>query len=157
MKSKSPKRGRPSLGLATRRRATFTLSRESLSLLATQARETGLSRSRILENAIRQSPPSSRPYSLAPGALKALCERRGIQELWLFGSALRPDFSEQSDIDLLIRFKPGACRSYFDFVETQQDLEALFKRKVDLVEEQLLDNPLRRAEILSHRERLYAA
>ncbi|HEV7505764.1 MAG TPA: nucleotidyltransferase domain-containing protein [Thermoanaerobaculia bacterium] len=35
-----------------------------------------------------------------------LCKRHGIQELALFGSALTDKFGRQSDVDLLVTFRP---------------------------------------------------
>ena len=156
MKRPKTKRGRPALGAAARIRATYTLSRAAVESLATLARENGTSRSRMLEAAIERV-AKPQPFALPAGDLAGLCHKRGIHELWLFGSALRADFGPESDIDLLVSFNEGACRSYFDFVETQTDLAGYFGRKVDMVEEHLIDNPLRRAEILAHRERIYGA
>ena len=39
--------------------------------------------------------------------LAAFCERWNIVELALFGSVLRDDFGPDSDIDVLVRFRPG--------------------------------------------------
>lgn len=44
-----------------------------------------------------------------------------------------------------------------DFVEMQDELEALLGRKVDLVEREALRNPYRREEILRTLELVYAA
>lgn len=38
--------------------------------------------------------------------LALLCRRYHVRELSLFGSALRPDYSESSDLDLLVTFEP---------------------------------------------------
>ena len=40
-------------------------------------------------------------------ALEEFCERHRIRRLALFGSALRPDFRTESDIDVLVEFRPG--------------------------------------------------
>jgi uncharacterized protein len=69
-------------------------------------------------------------------ALIGLCHDYGVEELSLFGSALRADFSSDgSDLDFPARFSTAPCgspdRQYFGF---KTDLESLFGRRVDLVE-----------------------
>lgn len=156
MKALKVKRGRPALGKAARVRSTYTLSREALLKLGQLARQQKLSRSRVLESAVLGG-PAQRPFRPDFQALSGLCQRRGIEAMWLFGSALGPAFRPDSDIDLLVRFREGACGSYFEFADIQAELEAVLGRKVDLVEEKLLDNPIRRAEIMATREALYAS
>lgn len=80
-----------------------------------------------------------------------------LSEIYLFGSALREDFSAVSDIDLLITFKADVHYSYFEFCELKERLEALFHRKIDLVEKAGLINPYRRSEILKTARLIYAA
>ncbi len=70
------------------------------------------------------------------GSIAGLCERYGVRELALFGSALRADFdSKSSDVDFAVSFGPPAegslARQYFGF---KQALEDLLARPVDLVE-----------------------
>ncbi len=38
------------------------------------------------------------------------CRRHGIRRLSLFGSVLRDDFGPDSDVDVLVEFRPGAKR-----------------------------------------------
>jgi len=89
--------------------------------------------------------------------IEAFCRKWDVDELSLFGSVLREDFSPQSDVDVLVAFAPGARRSLFDLVEMKDELEALFGREVDLVSQGGLRNPFRRQEILTTRQVLYAA
>lgn len=35
------------------------------------------------------------------------CRRHHIRKLALFGSVLRPDFRDDSDVDVLVEFEPG--------------------------------------------------
>jgi hypothetical protein len=75
--------------------------------------------------------------------LKLLCTRYFVDKMYLFGSALNSNFNEQSDIDLLVRFKTFELSEYFDnYIDLKEKLENLFGRKVDLVEEQTLRNPI---------------
>lgn len=92
--------------------------------------------------------------------LTHFCLRWGIAELALFGSALRQDFSDTSDIDLLVTFKSQSHPTLFDLVRMQQELSQLFHRPVDLVSRRSIErsaNYLRRKEILSTAQPLYAA
>jgi uncharacterized protein len=89
--------------------------------------------------------------------IAAICRKWRIEEMSVFGSALRDDFNEGSDIDLLVRFEKNAGWSLFDWMEIAEEFEAAFGRKVDLVAESGLRNPFRRREILATREIVYAA
>jgi predicted nucleotidyltransferase len=72
-----------------------------------------------------------------------LCELYKVERIYLFGSALSSDFNEKSDIDFLVKFKPIDLQKYFDnYLGFKEKLENLFSRKVDLVEEQTLKNPI---------------
>jgi predicted nucleotidyltransferase len=89
--------------------------------------------------------------------LDEFCLRWHVAELSLFGLALGDHFREDSDVDLLVTFEPGTTRSFSDWMDMVLELEALFGRKVDLVEERFLTNPFRRKSILSSRKIIYAA
>jgi predicted nucleotidyltransferase len=58
---------------------------------------------------------------------------------------------------ILISFEESAPWSSFDLVTMQDELEAIFKRPVDLVEREGIRNPFRRRTILETREILHAA
>lgn len=55
-----------------------------------------------------------------------------VKRAELFGSQVRGDATEKSDVDLLIELPQGA--SLFDFIGLKQDLEDALGRPVDLVE-----------------------
>lgn len=80
--------------------------------------------------------------------LAEFCRRWQVAELALFGSVLREDFSDRSDVDVLVTFAPGERWTLLDWVHLQDDLAALVGREVDLVEKKQLNNPYRRAKIL---------
>ena len=103
-----------------------------------------------------QAPPQAR-IPLPLHELAAFCRKWRIEELSLFGSVLREDFSPESDVDVLVTFAPDAHLSLFDFVEMQDELSEIFERKVDLVSRGGLRNPFRRHEILNTRQVVYAA
>lgn len=90
----------------------------------------------------------------------AFCQRWQITELALFGSVLRDDFRPDSDIDVLVTFESHAPWTLFDFVRMQDELSAILRRKVDLVERQAIEqskNPHRRRAILESAQVLYVA
>lgn len=65
-----------------------------------------------------------------------LAERFGVVELALFGSHARDEATDQSDVDILVRFDgPATSRSYFG---VQFYIEDLLGRRVDLVTDKAL-------------------
>ncbi len=89
--------------------------------------------------------------------IAAFCRKWRVREFALFGSVLRDDFGPNSDVDVLVEFEPEAPWSLFDLVRMQRELRAVFRRRVDLVEKETLENPLRRRAILSTSQVIYAA
>ena len=75
----------------------------------------------------------------------------------VFGSVIRDDFRENSDVDLLVEFEPGVQYSQIDLANLKAELELLFRRAVDIVEPAALTNPYRRKHILDTAQLLYAA
>ena len=88
--------------------------------------------------------------------VEEFCRKWRIQELALFGSALREDFRADSDIDVLATFAGNANWSVFDHARMSEELSNLLGRRVDIVEPPTLSNPFRRHEILSTRKVIYA-
>jgi predicted nucleotidyltransferase len=85
-------------------------------------------------------------------ALSQLCRERGIARLELFGSALRDDFRNDSDVDLLATLRPDAAVTLLGWAELQEQLSKLFGRRVDLVSRWAIErsqNEYRRHAILS--------
>ena len=58
----------------------------------------------------------------------------GIKEISIFGSYLRGEAKEESDLDILVEFKHDAKFSLLEFVELENYLSDLLGVKVDLVE-----------------------
>ena len=83
-------------------------------------------------------------------------ERHSVLELAVFGSAVRDDCTEDSDIDLLVTFAPGAEVSLFDLVDMADELGKLFGRPVDLVPKKGL-KPRIRHSVLESSEIIYSA
>ncbi|MCX7098289.1 MAG: nucleotidyltransferase family protein [Methylococcales bacterium] len=60
-----------------------------------------------------------------------LAKLHGVNSISLFGSMVRDDISDNSDVDFLVELEQG--RDLFDLGELLMDLQALLQRKVDLV------------------------
>ena len=67
----------------------------------------------------------------------------GIESLSLFGSTVRQQATERSDVDLLARFDETRRLSLHDVVRLEGELSELLERPVDLVEESELRPPMR--------------
>ena len=77
----------------------------------------------------------------------AFCERHHIRKLSLFGSVMREDFNDDSDIDMLVEFDSGAVVTYFDMAQIEIELSNLLERKIDLREPQELSHYFRKQVI----------
>ncbi len=71
--------------------------------------------------------------SIPTAAIADFCRKWQVTEFALFGSVVRDDFGPDSDVDVLVSFAPEARYSLFDLVDMQDELVAIFERKVDLV------------------------
>jgi uncharacterized protein len=84
------------------------------------------------------------------------CRRRHIRRLAVFGSALRSDFNEASDIDILVEFEPEHIPGLFGMARMERDLSALLGgQKVDLRTPEDLSRYFRQ-EVLNEAEVQYA-
>ena len=86
--------------------------------------------------------------------IERVCLKYGLSELSLFGSAVRDDFTDLSDVDVLIQPGPDTPRGFFALSDIQSDLERAFQRRIDLVTVGAL-SPLLRDEILNNKRKLY--
>jgi len=64
--------------------------------------------------------------------LVEFCRRHRIQRLSLFGSVLRDDFGNDSDVDVLVEFEHGARVGLIRLAGMELELGAMIGRKVDL-------------------------
>jgi predicted nucleotidyltransferase len=88
--------------------------------------------------------------------IKAFCRRHPIIKLSLFGSALREDFHDKSDLDFLVEFLPGVPVTYFLLAGMEIELEKLTGRRVDLRLPGELNHRFR-DHVLESAEELYVA
>ncbi|HPA63459.1 MAG TPA: nucleotidyltransferase domain-containing protein [Spirochaetota bacterium] len=57
----------------------------------------------------------------------------GVKSIGLFGSYLRGEADENSDIDILIDLSDDSSMTLFSLIELEQSLSLKFDKKVDLV------------------------
>jgi hypothetical protein len=84
-----------------------------------------------------------------------LCGRYQVHELALFGSQLTEASRPDSDVDLLVEFRPEAEIGFLSFSRLQRELSELFRRDVDLVPKAGL-KPAIRQHVLAEARVLYA-
>lgn len=92
-------------------------------------------------------------------AIVQACRRFGVARMYVFGSALRDDFSPgTSDIDLLVEFSEMSpfelVDAYFDLLA---ELQRILEARVDLVMADAIKNRYIAADIERTRQLLYAA
>jgi len=85
------------------------------------------------------------------------CRKFGVQRLEVFGSAARGDFDDQkSDLDFIAKFipplHPGVADRFLGLADT---LEEIFTRRVDLLTEAMIRNPIFREEVNRDRTPIY--
>jgi len=93
-------------------------------------------------------------FPVGRAALKKFCRKHGIRMFALFGSVLRSDFNDASDIDVLIEFRRPV--SLFELAVIEEELGALVKtaHPLDMVTPGALSRHLK-DEIQRGREVLY--
>ncbi len=90
--------------------------------------------------------------------LEKFCQRWKVIRFEIFGSDIRDDFNEMSDIDLLEEYHPDFHRTLSDMEEMQQEIEELFQRPVDLITRKTIErsqNPYKRHNILDNAVVIY--
>lgn len=90
--------------------------------------------------------------------LISLCRAAGVKRLAAFGSAVRGDFREDSDVDLLVEFDDVDSPGYADrFMEFAENAERILGRPVDLLTTVSLQNPFLRRRIEQEAIDIHAA
>lgn len=80
-----------------------------------------------------------------------------VREFAFTGSIVSGDFGPESDIDILLTFDPAATWDLLDMVKMRDELESMFGRRVDIIEEAAVRNPYMRASIARAKRVHYAA
>jgi uncharacterized protein len=81
------------------------------------------------------------------------CRKHRIKRLSLFGSVLRDDFTDESDIDVLVEFEEGA-KVGWEFFSMQRELGEILGRDVELHTAGFL-SPYFREDVIRHAEVQY--
>lgn len=90
--------------------------------------------------------------------LHQLCKKYHVKELYLFGSATTDNFSEDSDLDFLVKFDRQGYEGAFDqFIVFKQELEQIYGRSVDLYYFKKFRNSIFQREVERSKELIYAA
>jgi predicted nucleotidyltransferase len=80
--------------------------------------------------------------------IKKLCKKYKVRSFSAFGSVLRDDFNENSDIDFAVDFNENDPFKYTDlYFQFKEKLEELLKRQIDLTEERGIKNQYFRKEL----------
>ena len=87
--------------------------------------------------------------------LADVCARYGVVELSVFGSVARGEAREDSDLDLLYVLGPGQHLG-FSINRLEDELSALFGRRVDLVSKASLHRSIR-DDVLAEARTVHAA
>lgn len=94
---------------------------------------------------------------IAAEDISEFCRRWGIRELSLFGSVLRDDFTDASDVDVLVSYASSPPEDIEQWIQMQAELSNLLGRQADIVNLDRIRNPFRRREIERTRRVIYAA
>jgi len=76
-------------------------------------------------------------------------KKHGVKRAALFGSVVKGEATEKSDVDLLVEFEEG--KSLLDLAGLKIEIEELLKRKVDVLTYDSI-HPLLKQRILSEQE-----
>ena len=88
--------------------------------------------------------------------IEKICKDLSLRRLDIIGSAIRDDFSDKSDIDVLVTFE-GDENLFNRYFLLKDRLEEVFKRKVDVIEERAIRNPFFRQAVYKNRINVYGA
>ena len=96
---------------------------------------------------------------LSSEALRAFCRKWMVRELCVFGSILRDDFRQDSDVDFLADFEEDAEWDLLDHMDMQDELSRIVGRGVDLLTRYSIEtseNPYLKKSILGSAEPIVA-
>ncbi len=85
-----------------------------------------------------------------------ICKKYNLKSFALFGSAVTNDFSETSDVDVLISFDNSVDMNYFDiYFDLKSELETYWHRDVDLIVEKEFRNQYFRESVQNQKVVIY--
>jgi predicted nucleotidyltransferase len=92
------------------------------------------------------------------GEIRLLCQKNRVKSLYVFGSVLTDQFTDKSDIDLIVDIDSHDPLEYSDFYfNLKFALEELLRREIDLLESRALKNPFLIDNINQSKSLLYAS
>jgi hypothetical protein len=91
--------------------------------------------------------------------IKALCIQYKVKELHVYGSAASGKFTDDSDVDLIVKFDSKVpveeyADLYFDLAES---FENLLKHRIDLMTDKPIENKFLKQSIDESKQIIYAA
>lgn len=98
----------------------------------------------------------STAIEIGPDIIREFCHRNGIIRLAVFGSVLRDDFREDSDVDVLVEFGPQKKFGLISLGEIRGELSDVLNRDVDMNLPTMLA-PEFKDEVLREAQTLYVA
>ncbi|MCK6593718.1 MAG: nucleotidyltransferase domain-containing protein [Bacteriovoracaceae bacterium] len=90
--------------------------------------------------------------------LQNFCIKWKIKTFYIFGSILRDDFKNNSDIDVMVEFSSDAEWTLLDHVDMRDELISLSGRSIDLLTKKSIErsqNQTRKEEILRTAKAIY--
>jgi hypothetical protein len=88
--------------------------------------------------------------------IQELCKSNKVKTLFVFGSVLREDFREDSDVDLVVDIDEKDPFKYTDiYFNLKSKLEEILKHQVDLLEERAIKNKFFRQELELTKVKIY--
>jgi predicted nucleotidyltransferase len=88
-------------------------------------------------------------YIMADDIFFSVIKKHDIKSVSIFGSAIRDDFNDNSDIDILIEFNNSSEKSLLDLIDLRLELEDISGRAFDVIEKDSIKNPYKNNEINS--------
>ena len=80
--------------------------------------------------------------------IQGACAANKVKYLYAFGSVTNDKFNADSDIDLVVEIAESDPIAYSDnYFNLKEQLEKIFNRPVDLLEQKALRNPFLKKEI----------
>lgn len=96
-------------------------------------------------------------YDLTPSVLESIrnvCRQFDVRELGMFGSGAKGEVRPDSDLDLLVEFRPDSRVGLIGFARLERELKQILGREIDLVPKGAL-RPSIRNEVLSEAVPIY--
>lgn len=70
--------------------------------------------------------------SINAAAVATFCRQHHIRKLAFFGSVLRDDFRDGSDVDVLVEFEEGQVPGFLRLARMERELSEILGRRADM-------------------------